>query len=74
MQDGSTAYRILYLKSESKPHRANMRDDYQKIQAFALEQKKKKAMDDWAMEFKKKVFVRIEPQYLECPEMQRWKN
>ncbi|MCX6779802.1 MAG: peptidylprolyl isomerase, partial [Candidatus Magasanikbacteria bacterium] len=34
-QDGSSAYRMLYLKSETKPHRANMKDDYQKIQAFA---------------------------------------
>jgi len=71
-QDGSAAYRILYLKSESKPHKANMKDDYQKIQAFALEQKKQKAMLDWADSFKKKVFIKVEPSYTNCEEMKRW--
>lgn len=70
--DGSTAFRLLYLKSESKPHRANMKDDYQKIQAFSLEQKKQKAMDEWALKFKKKVYLHIEPAYTDCKEMSRW--
>lgn len=73
-QDGSAAYRILYLKSETKPHRANMKDDYQKIQAFALEQKKQKAMTDWAEKFKKNVFIRVESSYTNCKEMSRWKT
>ena len=72
--DGSSAYRILYLKSETKPHRANMKDDYQKIQAFALEQKKQKSMDDWANKFKKTVYIHIEPNYTVCQEMKRWKE
>ncbi len=72
-QDGSSAYRVLYLKSETKPHRANLSDDYQKIQAFALEQKKKKMMTDWATKFKKVVFIRIEPEYLTCKEMADWR-
>jgi peptidyl-prolyl cis-trans isomerase SurA len=70
--DGSVAYRILYLKSESKPHKANMKDDYQKIQAFALEKKKQLAMEEWALKFKKNVFIRIEPTYTSCEEMKRW--
>lgn len=73
-QDGSSAYRILYLKSEMKPHRANMKDDYQKIQAFALEQKKQKAMEDWSAKFKKNVYIRVEPTYTDCKEMNRWKT
>lgn len=72
LPDGSAAYRILYLKSETKPHRANLKDDYQKIQAFALEQKKQKAMLDWADKFKKKVYIRVEPAYTRCDEMKRW--
>jgi len=72
--DGSMAYRILYLKSETKPHVANLKDDYQKIQAFALEQKKQKTMDDWSMKFKKNLYIRIEPSYSDCKEMDRWKT
>ncbi len=71
-QDGSSAYRILYLKTEMKPHRANMKDDYQKIQAFALERIKQKTMENWAQKFKKNVYIRIEPKYTNCKEMKRW--
>ena len=70
--DGSSAYRVLYLKSEMKPHRANMKDDYQKIQAFALEQKKQKVMEDWAQKFKKSVYIHVEPAYTNCKEMNKW--
>jgi len=70
--DGSSAFRVLYLKSESKPHRANMKDDYQKIQAFALEQKKQKSMEEWAKKFSKNVYIHIEPIYINCEEMKRW--
>ncbi|MFM9944341.1 MAG: peptidylprolyl isomerase [Bacteroidia bacterium] len=72
--DGTSAYRILYLKSETKPHRANMKDDYQKIQAFALEQKKQKSMEEWAQKFKTKVYIHVEQAYTECNEMTRWKT
>jgi peptidyl-prolyl cis-trans isomerase SurA len=49
-----------------------MKDDYQKIQAFALEKKKQLAMEEWALKFKKNVFIRIEPTYTSCEEMKRW--
>ena len=49
-------------------------DDYQKIQAFALEQKKQKAMEDWSAKFKKNVYIRVEPTYTDCKEMNRWKT
>lgn len=39
--------RIVYLKSRSEPHRMNMHDDYSKISAMALEEKKSQALDKW---------------------------
>jgi peptidyl-prolyl cis-trans isomerase SurA len=42
--------RIVYLKSRSEPHRMNMRDDYDKIAQFSLEEKKSKALEKWMKE------------------------
>lgn len=72
MPDGSSAYRVLYLKSESKPHRANLKDDYQKIQAFALEKKKQKTITDWSKKYKKNVYIRITEEYKTCEEINHW--
>jgi peptidyl-prolyl cis-trans isomerase SurA len=46
-QRGKKGVRIIYLKSRSEPHRMNMKDDYNKIAQFALEEKKAKTMDKW---------------------------
>lgn len=72
MPDGSTYYRVLYLKSESPPHRANLKEDYQKIQAFALERKKQETLDEWAREYRKTTYVRIDDHYQECEESEKW--
>lgn len=72
MPDGSTYYRVLYLKSESPPHKANLKDDYQKIQAFALERKKQQTLDDWAADYRKSTYVRIDQRYKDCLEVEKW--
>jgi peptidyl-prolyl cis-trans isomerase SurA len=36
-RDGKQGYRILFLRSRSQPHRANLQDDYQLIQDMALQ-------------------------------------
>lgn len=44
---GDKGVRILYLKSRSEPHRMNLKDDYDKIANYALEQKKSAALEKW---------------------------
>lgn len=60
------AYRILYLKSKTKPHRANLKDDYPKIQQWALQQKQKKYVDDWVKEKSKNTYIRISDDFTKC--------
>ena len=47
---GKKGVRIIYLKSRSEPHRMNLRDDYDKIAGFALEEKKAKVLEKWMKE------------------------
>ena len=60
------AYRILYLKSKTEPHRANLKDDYPKIQQWALQQKQKKYVDDWVNEKTKTTYIRISDDFKKC--------
>ena len=46
-RDGKQGYRILWLKSRSVPHRANLKDDYQLIQDLALQEKQYDAVEAW---------------------------
>jgi len=45
---GETSYRIVQLKSRTRPHRANLKEDYDKISKFAKESKKSVYFNDWA--------------------------
>ena len=70
--DREQAWRVLYLKSESKPHRANLRDDYQKFQAIAKNRKKAKALNDFINKNKKQFYIHISDEYKNCLSIQNF--
>jgi peptidyl-prolyl cis-trans isomerase SurA len=71
--EGQQAYRIVMVKSRTKPHRANLKDDYQKIQEVVQEEKKAKAVNDWIERKRKNIFIQIMNDYDVCKEaLQHW--
>lgn len=69
-QDGSTFYRLVMLVSRSKPHQADLKKDYGKIQKAALEQKKADYTEKWVLEKLKSTYLSIHPMYATCPNLQ----
>jgi len=72
--DGKQAYRILYLKSRTDPHRANMKDDYDFIQTAALKQKQNKATEEWVKKKAAKTYIHISDEYKKCKLNYQWFN
>jgi len=64
--DGKDAMRIIWLKSNTPPHQANFKDDYQKLSQAALAEKKTKALDEWFAKNRGSVFIEVDPQYAGC--------
>lgn len=71
-EDQSDAYRIVMLKEKTTPHRANLRDDYSRIQAWALQEKQKKAVDQWINDKAKSTYIRINDAYKDCNYEHTW--
>lgn len=65
-EDGKEAYRIIYFKSVTEPHVANLKDDYQKIQAACLQEKKNKAVNKWFNQVKSEVFIEVDREFKDC--------
>ncbi|MBX2903905.1 MAG: peptidylprolyl isomerase [Chitinophagales bacterium] len=65
-------YRIVLLKSETKPHKASLDMDYPKIQAAAKNAKTQRELERWVKLYKDKTFIRIEEDYMFCNEAQKW--
>jgi peptidyl-prolyl cis-trans isomerase SurA len=72
--DGTSSYRIIYLKSEVEPHLADLKTDYQKIQAYATEKKKAEEMQKWAQLYRKSSYVWIDEDFTDCPTLKEWNN
>ncbi|MEJ2004915.1 MAG: peptidylprolyl isomerase [Cyclobacteriaceae bacterium] len=60
------AVRILYYKSKLSPHQANLKDDWQKIQTAALNQKKSRILNEWFNDARDDVFINIDDEYEFC--------
>jgi peptidyl-prolyl cis-trans isomerase SurA len=65
-------YRIIYLKSESKPHKASLEEDYSKIQSAAKQKKQQDELAKWIALNKDHVYIRIDDEYKNCKLLQKW--
>lgn len=62
--DGKPGYRLLKLKNRIDPHRANMKDDYQRISNMANQSKKKELVKDWIKKRSKITYIKLDPDYV----------
>ncbi|MEY4110780.1 MAG: Peptidyl-prolyl cis-trans isomerase SurA [Bacteroidota bacterium] len=70
--DGKQAYRILLLKTRTNPHRANLKEDYQRIQSVALQNKQNKVLSDWVRKKQAVTYVRVDDKYRSCKFRYNW--
>lgn len=66
LEDGSSAMRILWYKSKSEPHTANLHDDYEKLSQIVLSNKRNNALEEWFKKAQGDVYISIEPEYRNC--------
>jgi peptidyl-prolyl cis-trans isomerase SurA len=73
--DAKQAYRIIKLNNITKPHKANLTDDYQLIQTASLARKQQKTINDWINhKLREGIYVKIDPEYMTCHFMNNWIN
>lgn len=65
-------WRMLYLKSETPPHRANLKDDYQKLQQMATAKKQMDAIKKWIDKNRKDFYVEVHGWYANCDDIKPW--
>lgn len=70
---GETLFRIVQLQSRTTPHRANLQQDYSKIQQAAIEAKKSDFINQWVQEKVDATYIDIDPMYNSCPQLERWR-
>lgn len=59
-------YKILYLKSRTEPHRANLKQDYLLLQGMALQFKNNEVMNEWYAEKKGATYIKVGSAFKDC--------
>lgn len=71
----SYSLRIIKLFSRSKPHTANLGEDYDKIKTAAVQQRQQMYLDQWLDGKITETFIEINPEYIpECETMEKWRR
>ncbi len=69
---GRKAVRLVYFKDRTEPHKENLKEDYNRIAARALEAKKTKSLEAWFNEHITNYYIFIDPEYQTCTEISNW--
>ncbi|MFT5876182.1 MAG: peptidyl-prolyl cis-trans isomerase SurA, partial [Dokdonia sp.] len=70
--DGSQSYRLVKLVSVTEAHRANLDEDYQKIQGAAKAEKEKAAVDKWITGKIEINYIKIDDSFQDCEFQHKW--
>lgn len=73
-RQGTAGFRIIYLKSRTPPHQANLNDDYDRIQQYALVRKQAEAVNKWIKDRISRSYVFIAPEYKNCKVLEKWSS
>jgi peptidyl-prolyl cis-trans isomerase SurA len=73
-EEGEEAFHLVKLVSRTEPHRANLEDDYNVIQEWALGQKKQDKLIEWVDKNIENAYVMIIDDYQNCEFTNQWVN
>lgn len=66
MPDGQIGYRLVQLNSLTKPHQANLNDDFDKIKEYARQYKMSNYFAKWIEEKRKDIYIFLDPMFSDC--------
>ncbi|MCU0328995.1 MAG: peptidylprolyl isomerase [Chitinophagales bacterium] len=67
---GKVGFRIVKLMQKTNPHLASLSTDYARIKEECQQNMVKKALEEWANQFKSFIFIKVKQDYLDkCPNL-----
>jgi peptidyl-prolyl cis-trans isomerase SurA len=70
--DQRKAYRLLFLKSRTSPHKANLKDDYPKVQNMVMSFKQNEEINKWIRKKSGSTFIKISDDFEKCNFQYDW--
>lgn len=64
--DGKQAYRVIYIKSRTAPHKANLKEDYQRLKDEAISEKEERLLREWVNKKSSGIHIWMADDYRSC--------
>jgi len=74
LPNGDVVYRIIQLQSKTKPHKANLKEDYSKISDLAKQSKKNEYFLNWVNTKLKETYIEVDERMEGCPNIAELTN
>ena len=71
-RDGKTLFRMVKLQSRTRPHTANLQQDYSKVRQAAIDSKRNEYINSWVDGRVAETFIQINAAQASCPNLQNW--
>lgn len=71
---GETHYHIIQLQSRTDPHRANLQQDYSKIQEATKQSKQNDFLSSWIEGKVQSTYVELDARFEGCPNLSKWRD
>lgn len=70
--DAKQAWRIMYLRSRTEPHKINFRDDYTKLLGMATYDRQKSLITAWIGKKSKTTYIKLDDEFNSCKLEYKW--
>ena len=70
--DNKDAFRLVMVKKKTEAHKANIKDDYNLIQGWALNMKKREAIAKWIADKASKAYIHLDDNFCKCNFFYDW--
>ena len=71
---GDKMYKFILMKDRTDTHKADLVDDYVKIQQLALQKKKEETINKWSKEKIKDTYIKLSDSHNKCVFNKNWKK
>ncbi len=71
--DNKPGFRIIKLTNITEPHRANIKDDYQKLAQLTQLDKQKKIIKKWISQKSQSTYIKLDKSIYNCTTSEYWK-
>ncbi|CAL2093565.1 peptidyl-prolyl cis-trans isomerase SurA [Tenacibaculum sp. 190524A02b] len=71
---GEKMYKVIYMRKRTDTHKADIVDDYVRMQQFALAKKKEESITKWSKEKIQETYIKLGADYKKCEFKKDWKK